>query len=201
MKTGMCATAGRRGAAPRRRGGSVPVWWLAMLVLGGSLSAAGEPVAADSPPLRPFALRPPASAATLEFDLPTLAGGRARLGDWRGKVVLLNFWATWCVPCVAELPRLQALQAAMAGRPFAVVAVDVLEPPGRVLGFLAARGLALTVLLDQDGAAAGRFGVNGLPASFVVDRSGRVVGMALGAREWDSPAALAYFRDLAAAAP
>jgi thiol-disulfide isomerase/thioredoxin len=184
-----------RASARRRLGASVPALGLAVLLLGGSLSARGEP---DAPsPLRPFAVRPPATAARPDFNLPTVEGGRARLRDWRDSVVVINFWATWCVPCVAELPSLRALETAMAGRPFAVIAVNVLEPPGRVKGFLAANGIGLTVLLDQDGAAAETFGVSGLPATFVVDRTGQLVGMALGARVWNSPAALRYFQELA----
>jgi thiol-disulfide isomerase/thioredoxin len=123
--------------------------------------------------------------------ITTLDGTPRQLpGDWRGRVVVLNFWATWCIPCVAELPALDRL--AGAAPDFAVLAVsadrtgaDVVKP------FLAAHGIShLTVLLDPHMQAGGAFGVAGFPTTLVIDASGRLRGRLEGPADWASAAAL-----------
>lgn len=132
---------------------------------------------------------------------PTTAFARAdgstlTLAAFQGRVVLLNFWATWCAPCVSEMPSLDRLQAALQDEGLAVVAVSE-DFAGRdvVAPFFQRQNLAhLAIYLDGDGALAKEFGIGGLPTSFLIDREGRIVGGLEGAAEWDSEDAVALVR-------
>jgi len=106
--------------------------------------------------------------------LPLLGGGISNLNGDRGKVVLLNFWATWCEPCKSEMPALQQLADELHGRPFALYSIDLQEDAQSIDGFLRDYGLHLYVLLDEDGAATRAYGVRGLPATFMIDQQGVV---------------------------
>ncbi len=153
--------------------------------------------AADPPPLlgafgENFTLLDPPVPAPLEAFVD-LAGNRVRLSDFEGRVVLLNFWATWCAPCVREMPSLDRLQAALGERDLSVVAVSIDRKGAQVIRPFAKRlGLArLGLYHDPTGALFQAFGVTGLPASFVIDRDGGIVGAYAGPAEWDGPEARA----------
>ena len=120
------------------------------------------------------------------FSLLTLDGRRATLADYRDKLVILNFWATWCVPCTDEMPTLEALWKAYRARGLVVVGVSVDRGAPRALLEPYVRNLALTfpILLDPDSATATAWRVTGIPATFVVRPGGEVAGVAMGAREW-----------------
>jgi thiol-disulfide isomerase/thioredoxin len=104
--------------------------------------------------------------------------------DWRGRIVVLNFWATWCIPCVAELPSLDRLAASAPD--FAVLAVSADRTGAEVVSpFLKAHGIAhLTTLLDPHMAAGQAFGVAGFPTTLVIDASGRLRGRLEGPADW-----------------
>ena len=124
------------------------------------------------------------------------AGRKITLRDFAGRVVLVNFWATWCAPCVREMPSLDRLQARLGGKDFTVVAVDE-DRDGRVVGkpFLAKLGLRnLDFYLDHRMALSRALGVRGLPTSVLIDRNSRVVGRLDGLAEWDTPEAEALIR-------
>jgi thiol-disulfide isomerase/thioredoxin len=97
------------------------------------------------------------------------------LGDYRGKVILINFWATWCAPCVAELPSLQKLHERLSGKDFAVVAINVdsADALARVRELRDSMGLTFEILLDPDISLAPKLGVTGFPETFFIDREGR----------------------------
>ncbi len=122
-----------------------------------------------------------------------LAGARVRLADFEGRMVLLNFWATWCAPCVREMPSLDRLRAALGDRGLSVVAVSIDRAGPKVIRPFAERlKLArLGLYHDPKGALFRAFGVTGLPASFLIDRNGGIVGAYGGAAEWDGPEARA----------
>lgn len=110
-----------------------------------------------------------------DLELTTLDGQRVALRDLRGKVVLLNFWATWCPPCKAEMPDLQALYEEHGdAHDFVVVGVNFQEAAAPVEAFVRERGLTFPVWLDGQGDAGGKLGVRGLPVSFIIDREGRI---------------------------
>jgi peroxiredoxin len=120
---------------------------------------------------------PPQSAALApEFKLMSLDGTPMSLADLRGKVVLLNFWATWCAPCVSEMPELNALYRQYGDeKDFVVVGVNLREQPAEVASFARKRNIAFPLLLDRDGHVTGRdYRVRTLPASVIIDREGHI---------------------------
>lgn len=120
--------------------------------------------------------------------LLTLDGGGASLTDHRDKLVVLNFWATWCQPCTVEMPSLEALWQRYRDRGLIVVAVSVDRGAPKALLEPYVRNLKLTfpILLDPDSKTSDRWRVTALPATFLVRPGGEVAGMAMGAREWNS---------------
>ena len=141
--------------------------------------------------------------------LPTLRfadekGHAMTLQDFRGKVVLLNLWATWCPPCREEMPTLDRLQARLGGPGFEVVAVSI-DRDGlpAVQEFYLQTGIKqLRVYLDKSGEASANLGVVGLPTTLLIDRESREIGRKIGPAEWDSPEAVTLIQGyLGAAAP
>ncbi|MEK6244378.1 MAG: TlpA disulfide reductase family protein [Pseudomonadota bacterium] len=116
--------------------------------------------------------------------LQDLEGRAHRLEDYRGKVVLVNFWATWCVPCREEMPSMNKLRASLAGQPFAVLAVNLAEPESRIRRFMEQVPLDFPVLLDRDTAVAKAWKARILPASFIVGPDGRIRYSHLGEIDW-----------------
>ncbi len=147
----------------------------------------------SGPPLRPLDGRPLAPT----FILNDLAGVPHHLESYRGKVVLVNFWATWCRPCREELPALVRAEHALAKQGVVVLAVNVGESTETVKAFLAKHPLDFPVLLDSDLAVSTSWGVHGYPATFVLDPQGREAYLAEGARHWDAPAIIAEITALA----
>jgi cytochrome c biogenesis protein CcmG/thiol:disulfide interchange protein DsbE len=136
------------------------------------------------------------------FRLPSLAGGEVDLASQRGKVVVLNFWATWCPPCVAEMPSLERLHRALTSEGLSVVTVSTDEDEAALRRFVAERSLTLPVLKDPGGRlAAGQYRTTGYPETFVLDRNGRVLQHVVGPAEWDSAERLAYFRGVLEGVP
>lgn len=119
------------------------------------------------------------------------------LADLRGRVVLLNLWATWCVPCRREMPALDRLEATLGGPGFEVVALSIdrrglaaIQPFFKELGLK-----ALHLYADQSGKAAGALGAPGLPTTLLIDRQGRELGRVVGPADWDDPKIAAVIRD------
>ncbi|MYG51560.1 MAG: TlpA family protein disulfide reductase [Rhodospirillaceae bacterium] len=123
-------------------------------------------------------------------------GKSVTLERYRGRILLINFWATWCGPCVHEMPTLDRLQAALGGPDFAVLTVSLDRKGMAAVGpFWEEQGYQhLPVLLDSRWKTARRLGVSGLPATFLLDRKHRILGYLLGPAEWDSPQAKAFLR-------
>ncbi|MEW6688023.1 MAG: TlpA disulfide reductase family protein [Pseudomonadota bacterium] len=131
------------------------------------------------------------------------AGAPRALSDFRGRVVLLNLWATWCTPCREEMPALDRLQAALGGPGFEVVALSLdregLEIVKRFYKELDLR--ALRIYVDPNGDALGKLGGMGIPLTMLVDRDGRELWRVLGPRQWDQPAEANRIREHLARAP
>jgi thiol-disulfide isomerase/thioredoxin len=128
--------------------------------------------------------------------LRDLAGRQQALADYRGKVVLVNFWATWCEPCREEMPSMQRLKERFAGEPFAVLAVNNGEVNTRASEFLKRSSLDLTVLLDPSQDASRAWRVRVLPASFLIGPDGRARYAVIGEIDWMSRAAVETVRRL-----
>ena len=118
------------------------------------------------------------------------------MSDFRGKVVFLNFWATWCAACVVEMPSMEKLHRLLKDRNFMMVAINVQESDVEVKAFYEKMKLSFTTLLDTNGEVATGFAVNALPTTYILDKGGRIVGTAIGPREWDSRASVALFNYL-----
>ncbi len=123
-------------------------------------------------------------------------GRRVTLKDLRGKVVVLNFWATWCAPCIREMPSLDRLAARLKGPGFALIALNEdREGAAKAVPFMARLGLKnLPLYVDDRGAVQRALGVGSLPTTILIDGRGREVGRLVGPAEWDSPEAVALAR-------
>ena len=165
-----------------------------------SMAAAAFAVAATTA-IADADLKPWKGQGTPKLAGTDLQGKAFDLGSRRGKVVVLNFWATWCEPCRDELPSLERLQKARAGKPFEIVTVNFGEQPERIRAFLEREFVELPVVLDRDKEAAGRWKVGGLPMTFIVDAGGRVRYQVFGERKWDDAQSLAVIDKLLAEAP
>ena len=131
-------------------------------------------------------LRPWAGGDTPPLSLDDLAGKSHSLADYRGKVVLVNFWATWCEPCRAEMPSMNRLRRSLEGRPFVVLAVNLAEPVSRIQKYLETMPLGFPVLRDRDSTAAKGWKARLLPASYLIGRDGRIRYVAYGEVDWTS---------------
>ena len=160
---------------------------------------------------RPFAAeadRPPLAGDMRQFNLLSaprpapevaftdVAGREISLADFHGKLILLNLWATWCGPCVEEMPSLDRLQAKLGGRDFEILAVSSDRAGAKVVEpFVAKLGLAdLKVFLDPKSKTNHAFGVRGLPTSILIDAEGRELGRFEGSAKWDSPETVAFLK-------
>ena len=140
------------------------------------------------------------------FHATDLRTGRpAALADYRGKVILVNVWATWCPPCRIEMPSMERLHKKLAGTDFRIVAVSVdgdpfyaaaEEGPGKVMAFANEMGLTFDILHDPTGAIRSAYQLTGVPESFLVDRDGVIVKKVIGAAQWDGPVNEAIIRRL-----
>jgi thiol-disulfide isomerase/thioredoxin len=128
--------------------------------------------------------------------LKTLDGAVHDLAKYRGKVVLVNFWATWCEPCRDEMPSIERLKEKLAGQPFDVLAVNVDEPESRVRAFLDKTPLQLTVVLDPGKQVTKAWNARILPASYVIGRDGRVRYTAIGELDWSDTRAVKAINSL-----
>ncbi len=120
-----------------------------------------------------------------DFSLMTVNKRTVRLSDYRGKIVFLNFWATWCPPCRMELPSMEKLAERFKGKPFVILAVNVDESdPGNVEAFVRQMGLTFPVLID-DGSISARYRVNSIPTTFIIKKNGVIYSIISGARPWN----------------
>ena len=124
------------------------------------------------------------------FALEDLSGRTWNLAELRGKVVFVNFWATWCQPCVEELPAMETLQQGMAAASFQMLAILNNDDPRLAANLARKMGLTFPVLLDPDGKVAKSYGITGVPETFIIDPAGILRHKYLGPRPWDSPEAI-----------
>jgi cytochrome c biogenesis protein CcmG/thiol:disulfide interchange protein DsbE len=138
----------------------------------------------------------PADTRPPGFSAATVDGRSLSLESLRSRVVLLNFWATWCLECRVEMPALEQLHRDYASRGLTVLAVNFREAPGTVRQYARELGLTMPLLVDPAGAISGSYGVIGLPTSFLIGRDGRAVARAIGPREWTTAEARTLIESL-----
>ncbi len=131
------------------------------------------------------------------FSLTSLDGSISALSDTRGKVVLLHFWATWCLPCKDEMPAIERLWEKFKGEDFIILAVAVDRgKPKKVRKFSKKHGITFPILLDPKGSTRKTYEVSALPTSYIIGKDGRISGKVLGAKEWDKAEAVSFFEEL-----
>ncbi len=135
------------------------------------------------------------------FSLKDLDGREVKLEDHRGKIVFINFWATWCPPCRDEMPSMEKLYTEFKGRDFIILAVDIQESAKKVRAFKEKFKLNFPILLDSDGRVGSEYGVISIPTTYLIDRKGYVIGGALGARNWASKEAFELIDQLLVSKP
>jgi len=140
--------------------------------------------------------KPSSEIDALDFSVPSLNGKKATLGEFRGKVVFLNFWATWCGPCRAEVQDIQTLYQALKNEPFAVMAVDLREDEKTIKKFMKKNSIDFPIYLDKSGEIAAMYAVTGIPITYIINPQGKIVGRAIGPRPWGNETSINFMRSL-----
>ena len=136
-----------------------------------------------------------------DFTLPDLAGVERTLSSYRGSVVLFNVWATWCQPCVDEMPSLQKLNEGMKGKKFKILAASIDTDVQLVEPFMKKYGLSFTALLDPKGVTSELYETTGVPETFLINQQGVVVEKIVGPLDWSNPGVFDYLEKLLAPHP
>lgn len=122
-----------------------------------------------------------------EFVLPDLQGNQVSLSSFKGKVVFLNFWATWCEPCKEEMPSMESLNRYLKDREFVMLAVSIDKDPSKIESFMKELNLTMNVLLDKDSKIFQRYKTTGVPETFIIDKNGIIAEKIVGPRDWTRP--------------
>lgn len=132
-----------------------------------------------------------------EFRFPGIDGKMVSLSDYRGKVVLVNVWATWCPPCVDEMPSMEKLYLALKGENFELLAVSIDALGTKVVApFMKKYNLSFPALMDTDGSIQTLYQTTGVPESFIIDQEGILIQKIIGPRDWAKPEIVNFFRNL-----
>lgn len=132
----------------------------------------------------------------VEFELESLNGEFEKLTSFKGRVVFLNFWATWCGPCRIEMPSMERLYKTLKNEGLEIVAVNSRESKRQVQRFVDEYKLTFPVLLDETGQVGAAYGARFIPITYLLDRNGNIFARAMGAKEWDTLEILAVFREI-----
>ncbi len=131
------------------------------------------------------------------FEIENLAGGNTGLEDYRGKIVLLNFWATWCMPCRAEMPGMEIIWQKYEEQGLVIAAISVDEGSrGRIETFSKLLDLSFPILLDPESKVSDLYKVSNMPTSFLIDRDGKVISRIVGSMEWSTAEAMQFIEEL-----
>jgi thiol-disulfide isomerase/thioredoxin len=131
-----------------------------------------------------------------DFSLKLVDGRTVTLGALKGRVVFLNFWATWCPPCREEMPSMEILYRRFRDKGLELIAVDIMEGDKAVSAFLSDNNLSFPAALDSNGRVSNRYGIQAIPATFIIDRDGKIILYTVGGRNWNTPAIIAAFEEL-----
>ena len=131
-----------------------------------------------------------------DFKLLDLNGNEVRLSDYQGKVIMLNFWATWCPPCRNEMPSMESLHKKMNGTNFVMIAVNIQEKSSVVKEFIQKNKYTFPVILDENGEASDKYQIRAIPTTYIIDTKGKIAGVFSGSRDWDSKDVVKIFIEL-----
>ena len=141
-------------------------------------------------------LKIPPDSDPLEIRLSDPDGRPVSLSEFRGKIVFINFWTTWCLACVIEMPSMEKLHQKFKDKNFVMVAINLQESAARVKQFFEEHKLTFLTLLDTTGDVGAGLGIRSIPTTFILDKNGRLIGKALGPREWEGKESIALFEYL-----
>jgi peroxiredoxin len=139
--------------------------------------------------------------AAPDFTLPNVDEQQVSLRQYRGKVVFLNFWATWCIPCREEMPGLEQLHQTFQQQDLVILAINLKEGAEQVKTFFQKRTLSFPALLDQNGAVFRDYSVAGMPTTYLIGRNGNLLARGVGGRDWTRAEAQELIRDMVKKAP
>ncbi len=132
-----------------------------------------------------------------DFILKDLDGKKVKLSDHRGEIVLLNFWATWCPPCRAEMPSMEKMKEKMKGKDFIILAVSIdTSSPDRLSDFIEKNGYTFDILHDPEQTVARNYLVMGIPTTYIIDKKGVIVEKSVGAEMWDTEERIEQMHEL-----
>jgi thiol-disulfide isomerase/thioredoxin len=141
-------------------------------------------------------LQIPAATEPIEIRLKDPTGRPISLSEFRGKIVFINFWTTWCLACVIEMPSMEKLHQKFKNKDFVMVAINLQESASKINQFFKEYKLTFMALLDTTGDVGSGLGIRAIPTTFILDKNGRMIGKALGPREWESKDSIALFEHL-----
>jgi len=127
----------------------------------------------------------PSANKIIDFTLKDLNGKSHTLSKYKGKVIFLNFWATWCPPCRAEMPAMQKMYKSWNSKKYVMLAVNIGQNKKTVKSFAAENGYTFPILLDSTSSIAKKYRVSGIPTTYIINKEGKIVTRIVGAREWD----------------
>jgi peroxiredoxin len=139
---------------------------------------------ASDPLLQMGMIKPRVRMEAPAFTLMSIDGGQQRISDFKGKIILLNFWATWCPNCREEMPSLEKLWEKYRSKGLVVIAISVDRNRGEIRSFAQEQGLTFPILLDPDGAVRKEYEITALPMTYIIGKDGKISGRMYGSREW-----------------
>jgi peroxiredoxin len=131
-----------------------------------------------------------------DFSLTDLSGKNISLRDFQGKVIMLNFWATWCPPCREEMPSMEEMNKKMKGKNFIMLAVNVQEKAATVKSFVDKFKYTFPVIIDEKAEAAAKYQIRSIPTTFIIDTKGKIAGAFTGSRDWNTDEVIKVFSEL-----
>jgi thiol-disulfide isomerase/thioredoxin len=141
-------------------------------------------------------IKVPPTKDPVAINLKDVDGKNVSISDFKGNIVFLNFWTTWCPTCRIEMPSMEKLHQKLKNKDFTMVTINLQESASQVKAFFKEFKLTFTALLDSTGEVGASFGTRAIPTTYILDKTGRIIGRANGPREWDSKAAIALFENL-----
>ncbi len=139
---------------------------------------------------------PTADLPAVDFSLKDLSGQEQNLSSYAGKLVFLNFWATWCGPCRAEIPSMEELYLELQNQGFVIVALNSQETDEQVADFVENVGMSFPVLLDTGGRVGAAYSIRAIPTTYIIDPQGYILGRMVGTRDWYTPEIISLVGDL-----